>query len=254
MIRVPISIAIAIACLWSEVAAAISEAGACPSLLQHGKQHSLASSEVDSCPRIMQRLQAFDSSDLLNACKTALADTALCLEAEQELRREGKPCDILGPVWGQLQDQTRVLLLERRSRKRMSAVHERSLVKRSDSNRKDVDAAATSDGNTTKGNDSANATSKTNSTSNGTADQSSSDGRRRRKEKSRDAWKEVWDKLLNDKLDYDHAQTEPIPSNDSANENVSNASAASTADNNADREDSVPSNATKVANSKRSAR
>lgn len=251
MLWVPISVAIAIACLWSEVAATVPKAGACHSLLQHGKQHSLASSEVDgvdSCPRIMQRLQAFDSSDLLDACNAALADAALCLQAEQELRREGKPCDILGPVWGQLQDQTRILLLERRSRKRMSAVHEESsLVKRSNSNQQDVDAAATSGGNTSNGSDSENATGGTTSTSNGTAQQDSGDGRRRKK--SQDAEQGVWDNLLISKLGYNHAQTEPIPSNHKSDPNVSKASIV---DNNTDLEDAVPSNSTEAASTNQS--
>lgn len=257
MLRVPISIAIVIACLWSEVAEATYESGSCPSLLQHGKQHSLVSSEVDgvgTCPRIMQRLQAFDSSDLLDACKTALADTALCLQAEQELRQEGKPCDVLDPIWGQLQARTHVLLLERRSRKREGS----SLVKRSDGNQKDDDAAATSGGdqingdNATKGSDNANATGGSNSTSNGTAEQGSGDGRRRRRRRktAQDAEQDVWDLLLSGK-DYNHARTEPIPSNHKSNQSVSN---ATTVDNNKDLEDAMPSNETEVANSNQSSK
>eukprot|EP00930_Biecheleria_cincta_P032376 TRINITY_DN22474_c0_g1_i1.p1 TRINITY_DN22474_c0_g1~~TRINITY_DN22474_c0_g1_i1.p1 ORF type:complete len:254 (-),score=58.46 TRINITY_DN22474_c0_g1_i1:282-1043(-) len=240
-----ISIAIAIACLRSDVAESVSEVGACPSLLQHSKHHSPLSSltdEVDSCRRIMQRLQAFDSSDLLAACKAALDDTALCLEAEQELRRAGKPCAILSSVWGQLQDRTRVLLLERRSRKRMNAVHRgSSLVKRGDSNQKDEDAAATSDGNETNrdnatdSSDGANATGGSDSTSNDTAVQGSGDG----------AEREVWDNLLQAKANYNNAPTEPIPSNPESDRNASDASSA---DKNEDLEDAAPSSNTEVAN------
>lgn len=268
MPRVLIVIGIATACLLLGETESISEAGVCPSLLQESKRRSVVPSQVGSCPGIMQRLQALHSSTLLDACKSALEDAALCLQAVEQLRRGGKPCDVLSPVWGQLQDRSRVLLLERRSRKRMNSVSKGShLEKHGDGNQKGGYAHQTSGGNetngdnTTKRSDSANQSSKGTSTgsvngtkrsdsthsSSGSNSTGSDDGsrrrRRRRRKTSEDAEQEVWDYLLRAKSGYDHAITEPIPQKPS--QNVSNASGA---DNNEDQEDAAPTSGNDAAN------
>lgn len=94
-------------------------------------------SQVGFCTGLVQQLQRYDNTQLLDACQAALDSNAQCQEAQQVLMRGGRPfqqesiasaCQILISSWSarpsrQNSDTEQLLLARQNAELRQSAVH-----------------------------------------------------------------------------------------------------------------------------------